>query len=941
MSRYAAGMGPSFVKRIAALNCLRAHALSATCAALLMAACGAQTEAEQLAAARQALQAGDFAAAAVHSKQTLQTWPNSAEARLILAESLHNAGDSRAALLELDKVAQADLDPVRVATLKGRALLSANEPRRVIEELGRITLPDARASAEVRSMVAAAHATLGARSEAEAAARSALEMNPRDASARRLLARLAAMAGDLPGAREWMDSLLTDTADQHETQQLLGELLWRGGSDVAGAEAAFRKALAIQPTYLPAHTALSALLLLQGQIEPYRAQLKQLQTVLPQHPVTLLYTARLALWDGNLDGAREMSQALLRQKPDEAEALELAGMVELRRNNIVQADAHLNKAVLQAPTATLPRQLLAEVQIRAGQPQRALVTLRPLLDQSPSADVLSLAGQAHLLLGDSARAEAAFSRASQANPQDVRIQTAIAVSQIADGRPDVGLSRLDMLAARSPIETPADMARISARIDRREWKQALQAIDELLAKSPGSTLAHHLRSRMLMELKDPVRARESWEAALRIDPAFFDAAASLALLDVSEGQPERAQQRVRSFLQANPRDARAMAALADLRRRAGAPADEVQNLLQEAIRADGTAPGPRRLLVDHHLQRGDIAAARSAAQEAVAALPDDPLLLDALGLVHLAAGDAAQAIATFNRILSAQPGLVQPLLRLSDTHARLRDFDAARQVLRRTLEASPRHVEAQRELARIAMLDGKPDEALRVAKTVQQQRPDEPLGHLMESDVLAQQGRWPGAIAAARAALDRQRTSWIAVQLHSQLLQGGRQPEATRLATDWMREHPNDADFLRHLGTRAMAASDYVEAEALYRRVLAIQERDAIALNNVAWSMVQRGAPGALAYAERAVQAAPGHPALLDTLASAQHAQGQTAQAIETQRRAVALAPDAPDLELNLARLLIASGSRDEARTLLTKLSRLGGRFAQQDQVATLLAQLR
>jgi putative PEP-CTERM system TPR-repeat lipoprotein len=426
--------------------------------------------------------------------------------------------------------------------------------------------------------------------------------------------------------------------------------------------------------------------------------------------------------------AHEQAQALLRMAPDNATVLELAGSVELRRNALVLAESHLAKAVQLAPASALPRQLLAEVHIRSGQPQRALSVLGPLLNQTPTARALSLAGQAKLLMGDAAGAEASFARAAAINPDDIQVQSIIALSQIAAGRLDTGMAQLDRLSEQDVAQTYTDMARISARIDRREWRQALEAIDRLLEKTPASALPHHLRAQVLMQLNDSAGARTAWARTLAVDPAFFEAAAAVAMLDLSEGNASRAQQQVEAFLQANPRDARAMTAIADLRRRAGAPPDEVQRLLVEAISASAVIPGPRLLLVDHHLAQGNLSAALSTAQEAVAALPGDPMLLDALGRVQLAAGDSEQAINTFNRIVAAHPSQSQPMLRLADTHIRLRNFAAARQVLQRALDASPQLIDAQRELARVALLDGKPFEALNLARTVQQQRPAEPIG---------------------------------------------------------------------------------------------------------------------------------------------------------------------------------------------------------------------
>ncbi len=76
---------------------------------------------------------------------------------------------------------------------------------------------------------------------------------------------------------------------------------------------------------------------------------------------------------------------------------------------------------------------------------------------------------------------------------------------------------------------------------------------------------------------------------------------------------------------------------------------------------------------------------------------------------------------------------------------------------------------------------------------------------------------------------------------------------------------------------------------------------------------------------------------VLDTLAGAQAAEGATAEALATQKRALALAPDEPALQLNLAKLALQSGDKALARQQLTALQRLGSRFRAQDEVTKLM----
>ena len=111
-------------------------------------------------------------------------------------------------------------------------------------------------------------------------------------------------------------------------------------------------------------------------------------------------------------------------------------------------------------------------------------------------------------------------------------------------------------------------------------------------------------------------------------------------------------------------------------------------------------------------------------------------------------------------------------------------------------------------------------------------------------------------------------------------------------------------------------------------------------LNNLAWALSQQGKPGAAALAQRAVDLAPANADLLDTLATAQAAEGQAAQALVTQQRALELAPEKHDLRLGLARIALLAGNKALARSELQRLRDLGPAYPQQAEVARLSSSL-
>jgi len=247
---------------------------------------------------------------------------------------------------------------------------------------------------------------------------------------------------------------------------------------------------------------------------------------------------------------------------------------------------------------------------------------------------------------------------------------------------------------------------------------------------------------------------------------------------------------------------------------------------------------------------------------------------------------------------------------------------------------------AERGLALLAMVDKRPKDGIAIARAMQQRSPQEAAGFALEGEIEASMKNWPAAAAAYREALKRNKSTAFAIRLHGSLIAAARGPDADRMAADWQKDNPKDSAFIFYLGDRSSGAKDWAKAELQYRAVLALQPRNAMAMNNIAWLMATQRKPGAVALAEQANTLLPERAGLLDTLALAQEAENQPAKALAAQKRAVELDPKDPTLRLHLARIYINQGDKSSARKELESLARLGANFAGQDEVATLLKSL-
>ncbi len=890
--------------------------------------------------AKSYIEKGDNKSAVIQLKSALQKDPGSGEARFLLGRTLFEVGDVVSAKIELRKASELKYPDAAVLPVLARTLLLEGRYQKIVESYSSSAALEPTAAADLKTSVAAAYAAQGNRDRAEATLTSALDDVQGYAPAMLLQARLKADRRDFAAALKLTDQILHSEPGNHQAMALKGDLLLIAKTDSDGALKAYRQALHLKKDLVSAHASILEVLLSQNNVPAAKGQLAEMKKVLPNHPQTRFFEAQLAMVDKDYKTAKEISQLLLRVAPENVKVLVLAGAAELQAGSAVQAERFLSKAVQLSPSLPAPRRLLAQIYVRSSQLAKALEALAPLLETpEPDAEALSLAGQAYLQSGEVAKAEPYFARAVKINPTDSKSRTALALTQFSKGNVDLGFSGLQQIAS-SDNSTLADLALATAYLRQRNFDAALRAIDGLERKQPNKPIAANLRGQVQLERKDMAAARQSFEKALAIDPMYFPATANLSALDLADRKPEAAKKRFDRLLSAEPANLQALLAVAELRAKAGANADEVTASLANAAKLNPTAAEPRLLLMEQHVRNKNLKAALTVAEDSVAALPESALLLDGMGQVQMASGDFERAISTYIKLAALQRRSPQPYVRLAEAHASLKHVDAARESLNHALSIAPNFLPAQRLMIAIEIGAGRYSEALAIANTVKGQRANESAGYLLSGDVFVVQKNWNAAATAYRAVLKTTGGNALAVKLHALLMLTDKRADAQKLAAGWLKDHPEDPSFLYYLGDLAISQQDYSTAETTYLSVVRLQPDNAAALNNVAWVTSKLKKQGAIGYAERANALQPNQPAFLDTWSMILAENGQVARALETQKKVLALAPLNQQFRLNLAKLYIQAGEKALAKTELDRLAKLGDKFPAQTEVGEILKAL-
>ncbi|MFZ4625078.1 MAG: XrtA/PEP-CTERM system TPR-repeat protein PrsT [Rhodoferax sp.] len=903
---------------------------------LMLGACSDKPEA-MLSSAKDYLAKKDNKAAVIQIKNALQVNPDLPEARFLLGSALLDGGDPVNAETELRKTLALKYPPDKVLPLLAQALLAQGQAKKLTDEWASTALTDPLAKANFQTSLASAYAMQGKAEPSQTALNAALLAQPAYAPAMLAKARQMAAKRDFEGAMALTEEAISKNPNSAEAWKLKGDLLRYIKNELPQALLAYRKAVEIKPDFFAGQAAVLTILLQQTNLPDATTQVESLKKLAPNHPQTKYLEAQLAYQKKDYRSARDLIQQVLKVAPNNLQSLQLAGVLELQLNSPIQAEVYFSKALQASPDLALARRLLVMLYLRSGQTAKAMATLQPGLSRENVDPALyAVAGEVYLQNGDAKKAEAFFVLATKQDPGNARTRTSLALTRLASGQVETAFDELHSIAA-SDAGITADLALISVHLRRGEFDKALVAIDSLEKKQADKPLAANLRGRTLLAKKDLAGARKSFDRALTIDPGFFPAIASLAGLDMAENKPDTAKKRFEAVLVKDPKNPQALLALAELAARSGAAKEEVAKLIGNAVNANSADVPTRLLLIEFHLRNKDIKLAQSAAQDAVAALPDSPEALDALGRTQQAAGEFNQAIASFNKLAGMQPLSPQPHLRLADVHMAAKDKSAAAASLRKALEIKPDLRQAQRGSIMLDVDSKNIQEALTTARTMQKQGPDDAIGYVLEGDINASQKNWSGAAAAYRDGLKQVNSAELAVKLHSVLLAAEKAAEADKFAATWQKDHPNDAVFLLYLADGAIVRKDYANAEKTYLNVIKLQPNNAVAYNNLAWVAAKLNKAEAIGYAEKAMTIAPNQPAFMDTLAMLLSEKGDYAKALELQTKAVVAQPQNSLFKLNLAKIHIKGGKKDQAKKELDELTKLGDKFVGQKEVSELL----
>jgi len=600
--------------------------------------------------------------------------------------------------------AYAELIEARLAARLG----TLDEVQAHLENATRLQPQDA----ELRAEGAALLQQLGAFDDAGVMARRALELQPDNPRAMRVLADLMAMRAvgverDEASGQEAIrlyERLALDPQVEDEVYGLLANLKMHAG-DVPGAVAAAQKFAERRPGDADAAQLLARSLVRDGKPEE---ALDGLLDHLVAHPddqdlmVDVYEIGRRS--DQGWDRIEESCARVVEQRPEGFLARALHGQALLRLGKVEPAAAELEQALHLAPTKPgagvagflmVARSHLLTAYDELGRLAEAAEVARLLADEYPNnVSVQMVLGEILSAQGDVQGALAAYTMAVEAAGPNVvdgirtrdELRRRMASLQLSQARPEEAMRLLDeMERADDPralearvnvylltgrLEEAERVVRELKRITGAEGTAALAEGEVLLSRGRVRQAVRHL-DRAIALLGDEIRPRVAdllrshkqtglGEAVLRgwvdKEPDAVEARYRLGIYLDRTGSPARGEDELWKVLAQNPRHAPTLNYLGyALAGRDGARLDEALALVRRAVEVDRWNGAYRDSLGWILFRMGRLDEARTELEQAVLCYPFDPEVLEHLGDLYAASGDEDSALTWWTRALEARP----------------------------------------------------------------------------------------------------------------------------------------------------------------------------------------------------------------------------------------------------------------------------------------------
>lgn len=485
-----------------------------------------------------------YAQAEQHLRKFLESNPGNPYASKLLASTLMSSGPPEAALAIVEPLFDSQQQDAEMMSLAGELYMRLrryDKSAAYFERASRLS-PQ---TPMLHAALAMSHMGLGDNERAVAEMEQAAGLDAKSSRVATLLVLTQLRNREYDKALASALRLETQAPHNPMVQNLKGGVLLLKG-DTAAARAAFERALAIDPLYVPALDNLTGLDLKNKQPEAARKRMEASLAKDQNNLAIMTELANLALGQGQLKQARAWLERADQARPEALEPSMRLAHFYARDNELPKALMLAQKMLATNPSNPQVLALVAALQSRAGQDEAALDNWNKLAALQPDSALIQ-----HQLAGARAgtndqdgasqalnKALLLYQQAYQKNPAGATV-LALYGALIQAGKTGEARTHLLQWLARHRDDVTTRLYFASSLLAQKDYPAAIAQFEQVNTQFPKEVIALNNLAWLYQQQRDP-RALDYAEKAHKLAPNSAAVTDTLAWVLVEQGQLERA-----------------------------------------------------------------------------------------------------------------------------------------------------------------------------------------------------------------------------------------------------------------------------------------------------------------------------------------------------------------------------------------------------------------
>jgi tetratricopeptide (TPR) repeat protein len=463
----------------------------------------------------------------------------------------------------------------------------------------------------------------------------------------------------------------------------------------------------------------------------------------------VLERARGSAQIGDHEEAERLLKNYLAKNPDSREARLLLGTTFAREGKLTESADEFTTLLAKDPQDIEALNNTAVIFRRQGRLQDALDALITAIDINPTkAEFHYNIGNIHKQMGDLKAASMAYAKVIELNPVYVPAYNNLGTiyDQLKEYDKAYGVFRKGLaldhnnptlhfnygvaLEANGKMEDAAN-----------EYRAAIRSKPGWLEPMNNLGIIHFKQGRH-------DKAVDTFNRILDMDPFNAEARNNMGVVQADQGRIKEAIQNYRRAIEADPRYTRAVVNLERVLEESGDFADAVLEL-EKLVKLTPDSPEVRNRLAGLYLKMERYP---EALEQAQAALEWDPESIQALrvqGAVQRVTGQDEEAKASFEKILSIDPGNYAFQLDLADIHFRRKEYKEAEERIQAYLARRPNDRGAKLLLGKLYAEMGNRTHAIQVFEELSRADPNDAEALAAQAELLKEAGSLEKALRTA------------------------------------------------------------------------------------------------------------------------------------------------------------------------------------------------